>query len=115
MLIIISFLLGIFSIILFTKYGYTNKKISFFASTMLFTACIIVMWLKFYSDIQPIWLGIAYAVFLFVAFIITSFIIRNLNINLGNLAAIPLVFVLALVINHFESKISGIILRIFKR
>lgn len=108
----VAVLLGVFAVVLFTVYKDTNKTINFLANLMLGLGCIIALWLKFYHDVKPVWIGIVFAVFLFTVFVIASFAIKGLNLHLSYLFAIPLVFGLALIINRFEPKIISILTKL---
>ena len=113
--LISAIIFGVSAVVLFTIFKDSNKTINFIATILLTIATIIIMWLKFYSDLKPIWVGIVFAIFLFVVFMLVSSIIFYYKIEAGNLVAIPIVFALALLLNLFEKKIYNLLLLIFHR
>lgn len=112
---IVAWIFGIAAVILYTVFGYSNKLLTFTADTLLMLAFIMVMWLKFYSTIEPVWVGITFAVILFLAFYIVSMIIKHLNITSNYLMSIPVMLLLAWVLNRNQDKIIKFLVGLFSK
>lgn len=107
--LLVAILFGIISVVLFVTYKDTNNFINQLATILLSIGLLIIIWLRFYSNIKPVWVGIIFSIILFVAFWLVSLIIHHVNPqSSGYLIAIPIVFALAVLLNFFEDRISNI-------
>lgn len=113
--IIMGYLMMISAVILFIIYKDTNVLINSLATALLVLAAIVFFDLKFYRDIRPFWVGIVFALLLFLAFYGVSLVVHHFFKNTGNLIGIPIVVALAFLLHRFEKPLNNLLVSVFTR
>lgn len=114
-ILVVSMVLIGSAIAVFSVFQDSNHLMDLVATLAMCAGVLIITWLKFYSSIKPLWIGIFFSTFLFVITTIILIIINKFISNKSNLLGIPIVFGLALLIHVFEKPLSKFLLSIFKR